>query len=131
VSEDNHGHVVSTRHQRDHLRKRIDLKPEKVQARKIAALYKIIMLGDSGTGKTSLLLRFTENVFNITQNCTIGIDFKMKHVKIDERIVKLQIWDTAGQERFKAISSQYLRNAHGAIAVYDVTKRESFENLKS
>jgi len=75
-----------------------------VKPREVAALYKIIMLGDSGCGKTSMLLRFAENYFNPLQNCTIGVDFKIKQVKIDKHVVKLQLWDTAGQERFQAIS---------------------------
>lgn len=109
---------------------RVNLKPEKVIAKDIAAMYKIVMLGDSNTGKTSLLLRFCEGTFNPGQNCTIGIDFKLKNVKIDKKIIKLQLWDTAGQERFKSMSNNYIRNAHGCIAVYDITRRESFLNLE-
>jgi Ras-related protein Rab-1A len=101
-----------------------------VKAKEIAAMYKIIMIGDSDTGKTSLLLRFCEGKFDSTQNCTIGIDFKLKNVKIDKKIIKLQLWDTAGQERFKSMSNNYIRNAHGCIAVYDISKRDSFLNLE-
>jgi Ras-related protein Rab-1A len=62
---------------------------------------------------------------------TVGVDFKMKTMKVDDKIVKMQIWDTAGQERFRSISQSYFRNAHGCIAVYDVTSRASFESLES
>ena len=78
------------------VRPRINLFPEKVQAKEIAAMYKIIMIGDASTGKTSLLLRFCEGRFDNTQNCTIGIDFKLRNIKVDKRIIKLQLWDTAG-----------------------------------
>ena len=89
------------------------------------------MIGDSGTGKTSLLVRFCEGTFSPNQNCTIGIDFKLKNLKInDNKIIKLQLWDTAGQERFRSMSSSYIRNAHGCIAVYDITKRESFISVE-
>ena len=84
------------------------------------------MIGEAGSGKSSLLLRFSENIFNQHQECTVGLDFKMKMVKIDNKIIKLQLWDTAGQERFKSLSPSYLRNANGCIAVYDITKRSSF-----
>lgn len=113
------------------MRPRVELNPQKVKPKEIAALYKIIMVGDSGCGKTALLLRFADNIFNEHQGCTIGVDFKMKLVKVDGRTIKMQVWDTAGQERFKSISNAYLRNAHGCIAVYDITKRESFLNLES
>lgn len=106
------------------------LNPPKVQPKEIAALYKIVMIGNSGTGKSSLLLRFAENVFNQYQGCTVGLDFKIKMLKIDQKIIKLQLWDTAGQERFKSLSPSYLRNANGCIAVYDITKRSTFQNLE-
>ena len=84
------GNVIYKKSQRDEfLRQRVGLNPTKVKANEIAALYKIIMLGDSGSGKTSMLLRFAENIFNPLQNCTIGVDFKIKQVKIDDRVVKL------------------------------------------
>ena len=84
------GHVIYKKSQRDALlRKRVSLNPQKVKPNEIAALYKIIMLGDSGCGKTSMLLRFAENFFNPLQSCTIGVDFKIKQVKIDNHVVKL------------------------------------------
>ena len=77
-----------------------------------------------------MLLRFSDDIFNQNPLTTIGVDFKIKTLKIDNKFIKMQIWDTAGQERFGAISQTYFRNAHGCIAVYDVTRRESFEALE-
>lgn len=92
-------------------------------------MYKVVLIGDSDVGKTSLLLRYSNNIF--TENpCTVGVDFKIKTIKVDSHIVKLQIWDTAGQERYKSITSTYLRNAHCCIVAYDITRRESFENVE-
>lgn len=126
------GHIIYKKRQReDILRQRVVLNPQKVKTNEIAALYKIIMLGDSGCGKTSMLLRFCEGIFNPLQNCTIGVDFKMKQVKVDGNVVKLQLWDTAGQERFQSISQAYLRNAQACIAVYDITRRQTFSSLES
>ena len=89
------------------------------------------MIGDSGTGKTSLILRFSDNLFNKHYHCTIGVDFKIRNIMIDNEIIKLQIWETAGQERFKSISNAYYRNSHGCIATYDITNRQSFLNLEN
>jgi Ras-related protein Rab-1A len=90
-------------------------------------LFKILIIGESCVGKTSLMLRYTEDSFTDTFISTIGVDFKIKTTKIDDKIIKLQIWDTAGQERFKTIISSYYRGAHGVIICYDTTNRESFE----
>ena len=81
----------------------------------------MVMIGDSGTGKTSLLLRFAEGVFSADYRITIGVDFKIKTLKVDDKHVKLQIWDTAGQERYKAICGAHYKRALGALLVYDVT----------
>lgn len=89
------------------------------------------MIGDSGTGKTSLLLRFSDNMFHADYRCTIGVDFKIKTLKVDDQLVKFQIWDTAGQERFRSVSQAYFRNSHACIAVYDITKRSTFESLEA
>ncbi|XP_955461.1 small GTP-binding protein Rab1, putative [Theileria annulata] len=92
-------------------------------------LFKIIVIGDSGTGKSSLLLRFADNTYSESYMSTIGVDFKIKTVKIDNTTIKLQIWDTAGQERFRTITSTYYRGAHGIICVYDVTNKLSFDHI--
>lgn len=91
---------------------------------------KVITIGDSGCGKTSLLMRFSDNEYSEKTNCTVGLDFKTKVVKVDGTPIKLQMWDTAGQERFKSMQQNYLRNSHGCIAVYDITDQESFANLE-
>jgi len=93
-------------------------------------LFKILMVGDSGVGKSSLLLRFTDDTFSENFISTIGVDFKIRTVNIDNKIVKMQIWDTAGQERFRTITSSYYRGAHGVILVYDVTDQVSFNNAR-
>lgn len=81
-------------------------------------------------GKSSLLLRFADNTFTGNYITTIGVDFKIRTIECDGERVKLQIWDTAGQERFRTITSTYYRGTHGVIVVYDVTKGETFANVK-
>ncbi|XP_014204437.1 ras-related protein Rab-35 [Copidosoma floridanum] len=93
-------------------------------------LFKLLIIGDSGVGKSSLLLRFADNTFNGNYITTIGVDFKIRTVDVDGEKVKLQIWDTAGQERFRTITSTYYRGTHGVIVVYDVTSGDSFANVK-
>ena len=93
-------------------------------------LFKLLMIGDSGTGKSSLIMRFAEDSFNGSFISTIGVDFKIKTVDVDGSKIKLQIWDTAGQERFRTIVSSYYRGAHGIIVVYDVTDRQSFYKIQ-
>lgn len=92
-------------------------------------LYKVVMLGDSSVGKSSMLCRYVDKDFNENHISTIGVDFKITTVKIDDKIVKLQLWDTAGQERFRTIVGSYYRGAQGIILVFDVTNKESFDNL--
>jgi Ras-related protein Rab-1A len=87
------------------------------------------MIGNSGTGKTSLLLRLCNDIFSDIYISTIGIDFKVKTLNIDNKNVKLQIWDTAGQERFKSVISTYYRGIHGIIIVFDLNDIKSFENI--
>uniref|UniRef100_A0A6M2DM91 Ras-related protein Rab-35 n=1 Tax=Xenopsylla cheopis TaxID=163159 RepID=A0A6M2DM91_XENCH len=99
-------------------------------AREYDHLFKLLIIGDSGVGKSSLLLRFADNTFSGSYITTIGVDFKIRTVEIDGQRVKLQIWDTAGQERFRTITSTYYRGTHGVIVVYDVTSGESFANVK-
>src|SRR3990167_615667 len=93
-------------------------------------LFKLVMLGDSGVGKTSLLVRYTDDSFAESFINTIGVDYKIRTVVINEKIIKLQIWDTAGQERFRTIASSYFRNANGLIMVFDLTDTQSFENIQ-
>jgi len=93
-------------------------------------LFKLLLIGDSGVGKTSLLLRFADNKFLDSFITTIGVDFKIKKLDVDGKVIKLQIWDTAGQEKFRTITSSYYRGAHGIIVVFDVTNRESFMHVK-
>jgi Ras-related protein Rab-35 len=99
-------------------------------AREYDHLFKLLIIGDSGVGKSSLLLRFADNTFSGSYITTIGVDFKIRTVEIEGERVKLQIWDTAGQERFRTITSTYYRGTHGVIVVYDVTSGDSFANVK-
>ena len=94
-------------------------------------LFKLLLIGNSSVGKSSLLFRFVENVWDDSFVPTIGVDFKLKTLEVNGKIVKLQIWDTAGQERFKNITASYYRGGNGVLVVYDITDRDSFENLNS
>jgi Ras-related protein Rab-8A len=94
-------------------------------------LIKLLLIGDSGVGKSCLLLRFAENSFTPSFITTIGIDFKTKRVNLDGKPVKIQVWDTAGQERFRTITSAYYRGAHGIVLCYDVSARDSFSNIRN
>eukprot|EP01018_Ginkgo_biloba_P018446 Gb_13791 [translate_table: standard] len=91
-------------------------------------MFKLLLIGDSGVGKSSLLLRFTANTFD-DLSPTIGVDFKMKMMTIRGKKLKVAIWDTAGQERFRTLTSSYYRGAQGIILVYDVTRRQTFTDL--
>jgi len=93
-------------------------------------LYKLLLIGDSGVGKSCILLRFADDAFTENFISTIGVDFKIKNINIEGKRVKLQIWDTAGQERFQTITTSYYRGAHGLIIVFDVTNKNSFDNIK-
>jgi small GTP-binding protein len=91
---------------------------------------RLITLGDSQVGKSSLLLRFTSNDFSEDYMTTIGIDFRMRKININNIEVKIQIWDTAGQERFRTITRNYYKGAHGIILVYDVNSESSYNNIR-
>merc|ERR1712226_547920 len=93
-------------------------------------LFKLLLIGDSGVGKSCLLLRFADDTYSESYISTIGVDFKIRTIEHDGKTIKLQIWDTAGQERFRTITSSYYRGAHGIIVVYDVTDQDSFDNVK-
>lgn len=93
-------------------------------------LFKLLLIGDSGVGKSCLLLRFADDTYTESYISTIGVDFKIRTIELEGKTVKLQIWDTAGQERFRTITSSYYRGAHGIIVVYDVTDSETFSNVK-
>ncbi|XP_014788002.1 ras-related protein Rab-43 [Octopus bimaculoides] len=92
-------------------------------------LFKIVLIGDAGVGKTCVVQRFKSGTYLEKHGSTIGVDFTMKTLQIDGKLVKLQIWDTAGQERFRTITQSYYRSANGVIIAYDVTKRSSFDNI--
>ena len=92
-------------------------------------LFKVLMVGDSGVGKSSMLLRFVDDMFSETFISTIGVDFKIKNIQMHDKILKLQIWDTAGQERFRTITSAYYRGAHGILIVFDLTDMKSFKDV--
>ncbi|XP_031264496.1 ras-related protein RABA5b-like [Pistacia vera] len=93
-------------------------------------LFKIVLIGDSAVGKSNLLSRFARNEFDNNSKATIGVEFQTQVVEIDGKEVKAQIWDTAGQERFRAVTSAYYRGAVGALVVYDITRRSSFDSIK-
>ncbi|OMJ66329.1 hypothetical protein SteCoe_36857 [Stentor coeruleus] len=90
---------------------------------------KVLTLGNSSVGKTSIIMRFTENMFSYKFMTTIGVNFKEKEIAIGNRLIFLQVWDTAGQERFRNLQRNYYKGAHGILLVYDVTSLESFNNI--
>mmetsp|Transcript_42837 Transcript_42837/g.93877 ORF Transcript_42837/g.93877 Transcript_42837/m.93877 type:complete len:215 (-) Transcript_42837:592-1236(-) len=92
-------------------------------------LIKLLLIGDSGVGKSSILARFADDSFSQTFITTIGIDFKIRTITLDDKRIKLQIWDTAGQERFRTITTAYYRGAMGILLVYDVTNQASFDSI--
>jgi len=92
-------------------------------------LFKVVLIGDSGVGKSNLLSRFTRNEFNLESKSTIGVEFATRSIQVDGKTIKAQIWDTAGQERYRAITSAYYRGAVGALLVYDIAKHLTYENV--
>jgi small GTP-binding protein len=93
-------------------------------------LFKVLIIGNSGVGKSCLLLRYTDNKFQETFLTTIGVDFKTKYIEIEGLKVKLQIWDTAGQEKFRSITKAYYRGAHGILVVFDISRRDTFNQTR-
>ena len=91
---------------------------------------KLLIIGDSSVGKTSMLLSYTDNYFPESHLATIGVEYKVKEIQTDKYNISLQIWDTAGQERFRSITKSFFRNTNGIIFVYDITCRKSFQSVK-
>ncbi|XP_076080484.1 ras-related protein Rab-11A isoform X1 [Mytilus galloprovincialis] len=91
---------------------------------------KVVLIGDSGVGKSNLLSRFTRNEFNLESKSTIGVEFATRSIQVEGKVIKAQIWDTAGQERYRAITSAYYRGAVGALLVYDIAKHLTYENVE-
>ena len=94
-------------------------------------IYKLLVVGNSGVGKSSLLLRFAEDKFTELFESTIGVDFKIKYMTVNDKIIKLQLWDSAGNEQFRSITKCYYKGTSGVIIVYDVTDVNSFNNIKT
>ncbi|KHN75949.1 Ras and EF-hand domain-containing protein [Toxocara canis] len=105
------------------LQPRPDYSPERI--------FKVVFVGDSAVGKTCFLHRFCHNRFKPLFNATIGVDFTVKTIRLQNRVVAVQLWDTAGQERFRSITKQYFRKADGVILMYDVTSEQSFLNVRN
>lgn len=96
---------------------------------KIDYVFKVVLIGDSAVGKSQILARFARNEFSLDSKATIGVEFQTRTLVIQNKSVKAQIWDTAGQERYRAVTSAYYRGAVGALLVYDITKRQSFDHI--
>ncbi|XP_049606834.1 ras-related protein Rab-11A [Syngnathus scovelli] len=93
-------------------------------------VFKVVLIGESGVGKSNLLTRFTKNEFNLDSRTTIGVEFSTRTVQLDNCTIKMQVWDTAGLERYRAITSAYYRGAVGALLVYDISKHLTYENAE-
>ena len=94
-------------------------------------IFKVLLIGNSDVGKSSLILRYVDQIWNDVFVPTIGVDFKVKSLEVDKKLVKMQIWDTAGQERFRNVISSYFKGAHGILLIYDITARDSFKELEN
>ena len=92
-------------------------------------IFKIVIIGDSGVGKSNLLSRYLKNEFSLDTKSTVGVEFATQRLEIQNFKIKVQIWDTAGQERYKSITNAYYKGAKGALLVYDITKKDTFENI--
>ena len=108
-----------------------DINIEEVTSGDVTEDYKlkVVIVGDSGVGKSNLIKRFTTNEFNANSKATVGVEFLSKSYKINDKIFKIEMWDTAGQERYKSITSAYYKGAKGALIVYDTTSAQTFENV--
>jgi Ras-related protein Rab-1A len=100
-----------------------------INAKVSTPLYKILILGDSNVGKTCLKKRYVDDIFSTQYNTTIGIDYKVKFINIENQLIKLSIWDTAGQEKYRAITKSYFANSNGILLCFDTTDRSTFEDL--
>ncbi|PHT31270.1 hypothetical protein CQW23_27607 [Capsicum baccatum] len=98
-------------------------------SQKIDYVFKVVLIGDSAVGKSQMLARFARNEFSLDSKATIGVEFQTRTLVIQHKSVKAQIWDTAGQERYRAVTSAYYRGAVGALLVYDITKRQTFDHI--
>ncbi|GAB4861558.1 Ras- protein RABA4a [Ancistrocladus abbreviatus] len=98
---------------------------------RIDYVYKVLVIGDSGVGKTQMLSRFAKDEFSFDSKSTIGVEFQSRNVSIESKVIRAQIWDTAGQERYRVITTAYYRGALGALIVYDITKRQTFDHVAS
>ena len=94
-------------------------------------IFKVLLIGNSDVGKSSLILRYVDQIWNDVFVPTIGVDFKVKSLEVDKKLVKMQIWDTAGQERFRNVISSYFKGAHGILLIYDITAKDSFKELEN
>ena len=94
-------------------------------------IFKVLLIGNSDVGKSSLILRYVDQIWNDVFVPTIGVDFKVKSLEVDKKMVKMQIWDTAGQERFRNVISSYFKGAHGILLIYDITSKDSFKELEN
>ena len=93
-------------------------------------VYKVVLIGDSGVGKSNLLWRFTNDKFSVESKATLGVEFASKSLRIGNKNIVAQIWDTAGQERYRSITKAYYKEAVAALIVYDITKINSFKNVE-
>uniref|UniRef100_A0A7C8ZHC3 Uncharacterized protein n=1 Tax=Opuntia streptacantha TaxID=393608 RepID=A0A7C8ZHC3_OPUST len=98
-------------------------------SQKVDYVFKVVLIGDSAVGKSQILARFARDEFSLDSKATIGVEFQTRTLVIEHKSVKAQIWDTAGQERYRAVTSAYYRGAVGALLVYDITKRQTFEHI--
>ena len=92
-------------------------------------IFKIVLIGDSGVGKTNILSRYINNEFSLATQSTVGVEFGSKIIKKNGKVIKLQIWDTAGQERYKSITSAYYKGSKGAFVVYDISRKTTYDNI--